>query len=146
MQTFFFSWPDSNSVITADHLELVTPAKCNVFTTPTPCLTKQNTTNIKLFTLLSLVENSEELEIFIDFDRWDCRQRDSSREYFTEPVALTRTLLVLWTLLTPIISKSECMGWERRKLMELPNPLQRNWKRLRLESPGSSNQCLLKAH
>ncbi|KAL6070908.1 hypothetical protein STEG23_005743 [Scotinomys teguina] len=40
-------------------------------------------------------ENSEELEIFIDFDRWDCRRIESSREYFTEPEVLTRTLLAL---------------------------------------------------
>lgn len=55
------------------------------------------------FTLVSLAENSEELEIFIDFDRWDCRRIESSREYFTEPEVLTRTLLVLWTLFTPIM-------------------------------------------
>lgn len=57
------------------------------------------------FTLVSLAENSEELEIFIDFDRWDCRRIESSREYFTEPEVLTRTLLALWTLFTPIILK-----------------------------------------
>lgn len=59
------------------------------------------------FTLVSLAENSEELEIFIDFDRWDCRRIESSREYFTEPEVLTRTLLALWTLFTPIISKAD---------------------------------------
>lgn len=59
-------------------------------------------------TLLSLtcpLEKSEEWEILRDFDLWDWRRADSSRAYFTEPVALTRTLLALWTLLTPIISK-----------------------------------------
>ena len=70
--------------------------------------------NMVFFTLVSLAENSEELEIFIDFDRWDCRRIESSREYFTEPEVLTRTLLVLWTLFTPIILKVDWgRGWEK---------------------------------
>lgn len=67
-----------------------------------PCVHTSHT--IYSFTLASLAENSVELEIFIDFERWVCRQTGSSRGYLTEPVALTRTLLVLCTLLTPIIS------------------------------------------
>lgn len=51
--------------------------------------------NAGVFTLVSLAENSEELEIFMDFERCDCRRMESSREYFTEPEVLTRTLLAL---------------------------------------------------
>ena len=46
----------------------------------------------------------------MDFERCDCRRMESSREYFTEPEVLTRTLLALWTLFTPIMSKA---AWGR---------------------------------
>lgn len=51
-------------------------------------------------------ENSVELDTLRDLERCCCawRRTDSSRPYLTEPLARIRTLLVPWTLFTPIIS------------------------------------------